>query len=372
MSHSFGPGNSSQNNFLNKKRTENDIPMENRYHYPKYSKYDRYPSHQRYNGINYSHSKPPPINNYNNNLYRNSNYYNSQKSFSRDYRKSYKKYSYHNTNENIRNLSNCDMTPSPPPLSTKYDSHHKFNESNLNSNGIGSLTINKFVSDISGQNIDIDIKLNSSSNRIEEAKYEEEEELPSFKFVRSSEKINDFEQPFNRKLINIEPNPLDDFNLYPKNLLGNSKNNSQSGTNSNNYLNNIENNLKLKSSYLLAKIPNWRLVTNFVPASALNKEKFSNFLNLDEMKDGDWGSAPIKTPLVFNEKYEETVDKFLEQNLNKKKQLNMEFYNMKYIIFQYHYDILKIKNKINENQFKIDCLNVKLENSKDAMDQKIK
>ena len=156
MSHSFGPPNSSQNNFLNKKRLENDTPIENRYHYPKYSKYDRYPSHQRYNNLNYTHSKPPQTNNYYNNRYRNSNYYNSQKSYSRDFRKPYKKYWNHNTNENIRNLSNCDMTPSPPPLSTRYDSNHKSNESN--SNGISSLNIDKFVSNISGQNIDIDIK----------------------------------------------------------------------------------------------------------------------------------------------------------------------------------------------------------------------
>ena len=368
MSHSFGPPNSSQNNFLNKKRLENDTPIENRYHYPKYSKYDRYPSHQRYNNLNYTHSKPPQTNNYYNNRYRNSNYYNSQKSYSRDFRKPYKKYWNHNTNENIRNLSNCDMTPSPPPLSTRYDSNHKSNESN--SNGISSLNIDKFVSNISGQNIDIDIKLNTS-NKIEEAKYEEEEELPSFKFLRPNEKVSNFEQPFDRKLITIEPNPLDNYDLYPENLFGTEKNNISNGPSSNNYINNIENNIKLKPCYLLAKIPNWRLVTNFVPASALNKERFSNILNLDESKEGDWVPGQ-KTSLVFNEKYEETVDKFLEQNKSKKKQLNMEFDNMKYIIFQYHYDILKIKNKINQNQFKINCLNVKMNNCQDAIEHKIK
>ena len=50
----------------------------------------------------------------------------------------------------------------------------------------------------------------------------------------------------------------------------------------------------------------------------------------------------------------------------------MEFDNMKYIIFQYHYDILKIKNKINQNQFKINCLNVKMDNYQDAIEHKIK
>jgi hypothetical protein len=226
------------------------------------------------------------------------------------------------------------------------------------------------VSNISGQNIDIDIKLNTS-NKIEEAKYEEEEELPSFKFLRPNEKVSNFEQPFDRKLITIEPNPLDNYDLYPENLFGTEKNNITNGPSSNNYINNIENNIKLKSCYLLAKIPNWRLVTNFVPASALNKERFSNILNLDESKEGDWVPGQ-KTSLVFNEKYEETVDKFLEQNKSKKKQLNMEFDNMKNIIFQYHYDILKIKNKINTNQFKIDCLNVKMNNYQDAIEQKIK
>ena len=38
MSHSFWPGNSSHNTFLNKKRQEGDIPMDSR-HYSKYSKY---------------------------------------------------------------------------------------------------------------------------------------------------------------------------------------------------------------------------------------------------------------------------------------------------------------------------------------------
>ena len=142
------------------------------------------------------------------------------------------------------------------------------------------------MSNISGQNIDIDIKLNTS-NKIEEAKYEEEEELPSFKFLRPNEKVSNFEQPFDRKLITIEPNPLDNYDLYPpENLFGTEKNNISNGPSSNNYINNIENNIKLKPCYLLAKIPNWRLVTNFVPASALNKERFSNILNWTKVKKG--------------------------------------------------------------------------------------
>lgn len=79
MSHSFGSGNSSQNTFLNKKRLEDDIPMDNKYHYPKYSKYDKYTTHTRYTNMNYIYSKPPPPNNYYNSRYRGGSYYNSQK-----------------------------------------------------------------------------------------------------------------------------------------------------------------------------------------------------------------------------------------------------------------------------------------------------
>ncbi len=109
-----------------------------------------------------------------------------------------------------------------------------------------------------------------------------------------------------------------------------------------------------------------------MPASALNKEKLENCLSLDEKNDGDWGLVPGNPALVFDEKYEENVDKFLEQNSSKKKQVEMAIYNFKFIISQYHYDILKIKNKLNQNKFKIDYLNIKQENLRNAVELKIK
>ena len=133
MSHSYGNGNSNGNNYLNKKRLEEDIPMENRYHFDKYDKYDKYRSHSRYNNTNYIHSKPPQGNNYYNTSSRyGNNYYNNPKPFhnnsysnkipqKRDYKKPYQKYSNPNANEGIRNLSHCEM-PSPPPLSLKSKS----------------------------------------------------------------------------------------------------------------------------------------------------------------------------------------------------------------------------------------------------------
>ena len=148
MSHSVWPGNSSHNTFLNKKRQEGDIPIDNRYHYSKYTKYDKYTTHTRYNNPGYIHSKPPIGNNYYNSRYHGNNFNHFQKSYRRDFKKPYKKYSLPNPNENIRNLSNCDMPPSPPSLSLKYsdDNTTKFSES---SNGISVRNSSKFISNIS-------------------------------------------------------------------------------------------------------------------------------------------------------------------------------------------------------------------------------
>jgi len=41
MSHTYGNGNSSGNNYLGRKRAEEDIQP---YYYDKYDKYDKYPS----------------------------------------------------------------------------------------------------------------------------------------------------------------------------------------------------------------------------------------------------------------------------------------------------------------------------------------
>ena len=187
-----------------------------------------------------------------------------------------------------------------------------------------------------------------------------------------SEKKNNFES-FNRNLIDLEENPLENFDLYPKNLFVKGKSNLSrvaKESSVSKYINNFKNIIQLNSCYLLAKIPNWRLVTNFVPASALKQEKFENFILLDETTNGDWGLVQEKPALVFCEKYEEIVDKFLEQNKKKNKQVEMAIYNFQFIIAQYHNDILKIKNKINQNKFKINYLNIKQENSRNAIEQK--
>ena len=444
MSHSYGNGNSSGNNYLNKKRLEDDIPMDNRYHYDKYEKFDKYGNHGRYNNMNYMHSKPPQGNNYYNTSSRyRGNYYNNPKPFhsnsysnklgpKRDYKNPYQKYSSQNANEGIRNLSNCDI-PSPSSLqlkqkldgeslksissSTTGDSKGSSIRSLDSNNSINIKEINKLVSNITNiplgrgqpiinqQNINIAIKLTSTSpsnlkyKEKKNTEYKEEnkkwrkdedenkeEEIQIFKFPKPSEKLLNY-QPFNRNSIKIEENPLKNFEIFPKNLFDFNLHNIPRKTNNtkiNESINNIDNTLSIKSCYLLAKMKNWRLVTNFVPASTLTEEKFNNIIPLDEDEDKDDSQKeiekepekegekkkekPKKSYLVYSEKYDEIVDKSLEEIMHKKKKVKKDIFNKRYIISQYNYDILKLKNKLKQNKYIINYLNIKQDNLQKALD----
>ena len=412
MSHTYTNGSSTGNSFLNKKRLDEDIQMDDRYHCGKYEKFDKYGNHGRYNNMNYSYSKPLQGNSYYNtgSRYRGNhynkpfhgNYQPNKLGPKRDYKKPYQKYSNSNANEGIRNLSHCEM-PSP-----KRDSESLKSAENKSSsirtissnNGINlkDININKFVSNINGipngrghpifnqQNINIAIKLTSPPNlkykdsKISEYKEEnkkwkkdeeEDEEIPIFKCPKLPEKLTNYE-PFNRNSVKIEENPIENFEIYPKNLYEVNINNFTRKFNNSTIRDsinndNIENALSVKSCYLLAKIRNWRLVTNFVPASALTEEKFKNIIPLDEEKEEN--GQPTKSYLVYSEKFEEIVDKSLEQIMHKKKQAKKDIFNKKYIIAQFHYDILKLKNKIKQYNYKVDFLNIKQENIKNVLDE---
>jgi len=412
MSHTYTNGSSAGNSFLNKKRLDEDIQMDDRYHCGKYEKFDKYGNHGRYNNMNYSYSKPLQGNSYYNtgSRYRGNhynkpfhgNYQPNKLGPKRDYKKPYQKYSNSNANEGIRNLSHCEM-PSPKRDSESLKSAE--NKSNSirtisSNNGINlkDININKFVSNINGipngrghpifnqQNINIAIKLTSPPNlkykdsKISEYKEEnkkwkkdeeEDEEIPIFKCPKLPEKLINYE-PFNRNSVKIEENPIENFEIYPKNLYEVNINNFTRKFNNSTIRDsinndNIENALSVKSCYLLAKIRNWRLVTNFVPASALTEEKFKNIIPLDEEKEEN-GQAK-KSYLVYSEKFEEIVDKSLEQIMHKKKQVKKDIFNKKYIIAQFHYDILKLKNKIKQYNYKVDFLNIKQENIKNVLDE---
>ena len=412
MSHTYTNGSSTGNSFLNKKRLDEDIQMDDRYHCGKYEKFDKYGNHGRYNNMNYSYSKPLQGNSYYNtgSRYRGNhynkpfhgNYQPNKLGPKRDYKKPYQKYSNSNANEGIRNLSHCEM-PSPKRDSESLKSAD--NKSNSirtisSNNGINlkDLNINKFVSNLNGipngrghpifnqQNINIAIKLTSPPNlkykdsKISEYKEEnkkwkkdeeEDEEIPIFKCPKLPEKLINYE-PFNRNSVKIEENPIENFEIYPKNLYEVNINNFTRKFNNSTIRDsinndNIENALSIKSCYLLAKIRNWRLVTNFVPASALTEEKFKNIIPLDEEKEEN--GQPKKSYLVYSEKFEEIVDKSLEQIMHKKKQVKKDIFNKKYIIAQFHYDILKLKNKIKQYKYKVDFLNIKQENIKNVLDE---
>ena len=425
MSHSYGNGHSSGNNYLNRKRAEDDIPS---YYYDKYEKFDKYGNHSNprfNNSMSYNYSKPPnKMNNYysTNSRYYN-NYYNRQKPFynsmgyqsglsqKRDYRKPYQKISAPGSTEGIRNLSHCDM-PSSSPLSIpprkSADSIKTLTETSSAEikpgQNLNIKNINKFVPNmtqgppiISHPNININIKLSSSSTNLkynrdskEEKKWKKKDDLDKERrydlqlipFPKPSPSLMNF-RPFDKSLVKLEPNPLEKFVLYPNNLyeinmdaIYNSMRRAN-GTPIKELMNRdlISNITSLKSCYILAKIPNWRLVTNFVPASKLTNEKFGNIIALDEddeeKKDEDdtqEKKKEIKYSLIYNDKYEDIVDKYLDENLSKKKNSKSRIFNEESIIAQYHYNTLKLKNKLKQGFFRINYLNSKHENLKNAIE----
>lgn len=415
MSHSYGNVNSNGNNYLNRKRAEDDIPS---YYYDKYDKFDKYGNHsnQRYNNsMNYNYSKPPPkMNNYySNNRYYN-NYYNRQKPFynnvggyssglsqKRDYRKPYQKITAPGANEGIRNLSHCDMPSSSPLSLRKSQDSFKLNEDSssdmkVNPN-INLKNLNKYVPNMSqGQTIinqqNINIKVSSASynrdSKEEKKSWKKKEDLEKERrydlnlipFPKPSPSLMNF-RPFDKSLIKLEPNPLEKFVLYPNHLyelnmnaIYNSMRRSN-GTSLNELKNRdmISNALSLKSCYLLAKIPNWRLVTNFVPGSKLTNEKFDKIIPLDEDEEKNEETPEkkeeIKYSLVYSDKYEDIVDKFLEENIGMKKNIKSRIFNEESIIAQYHYNTLKLKNKLKQGLFRINYLNIKHENLKNAIEE---
>ena len=431
MSHSYPNGNSKGNYYLNKKRHKEDIPINSIYRFEKSDKFQNYGNHGKYNNSNYGYSKQLQENNYyntsstfcsnynNSKPFYNKGYFNKQEP-KRGYKKSLQYHSYQNINEGIRNLSNCEIS-SPPLLSFKYkqdlDSLKSFSSSTLddsNSNLTDSniifniKNINKLLTNINSykplkkdnyifknysifnrQKQKIQIYKNEYNEKFKKNVEEDEEEIFSFfKFPEPSLKLLNYE-PFNRDCIKIEENPLDNFEIYPKNLYEintnfiKKPNSAKTEFEKNENLRNV---LPLKSCYLLSKIPNWRLVTNFVPSSFLTKEKYTNIIPLEDderivkkeqlkndlrKEEEKEKNKSISSYLIYSEKFEIIIERSLKQIEQKKKHLNKNIFNKKYIISQYSNDILKIKNGIKQNIYKIKYLDIKLENLSDSLDEKI-
>jgi len=73
--------------------------------------------------------------------------------------------------------------------------------------------------------------------------------------------------------------------------------------------------------------------------------------------------------LIYNDKYEDIADKYLEENFGMKKGIKSRIFNEESIIAQYHYNTLKLKNKLKQGFFRINFLNIKHENLKNAIEE---
>jgi hypothetical protein len=120
--------------------------------------------------------------------------------------------------------------------------------------------------------------------------------------------------------------------------------------------------VRLDSSYLLAKVPNWRLVSNYVPPSQLTEERFDN-IQINEDAKG-------KFYIVYDEKYENEVSKITEMNFQMKNKLKFETLNLS--SERNARETKKIQNKISENDFKLKYLIIKKEEIEKALSENTK
>ena len=378
MSYSYN----STNTYLNKKRSDDDSKNYRYERYDKYDKFDKYSNHyhKTYHNImpnnyynsnsRYKNSYYPPSKSYHNSNYLNKN------DMRREYKSSYQKYS--NNDEGIRNLSHMEI---PSPNHKKEDKIKSHNEKdNLIKNyQIVSNIVNKGCQHIfqSQQNINIKINVNSNSIKLNsEKEKEKEKKIDKNKYSNIKENMKKEDsfllkvpkptpkiklECFNRNSIIIQENPIFSFEAYPNNLLDFSKKNYilDNENINNNCNNNKDCNFNLNSCYLLSKIPNWKLVSNFVSPSFLSEEKFENIPIEQNLKEK-------KNFIIYDSKYEYLLEKNLVTG-RKNKLLN-DIYGIKYSIDKTDNDILKIKNKIKEKEFKLKCLSIK----KDCIDKALK
>ena len=342
--------------FLNKKRYENDIVFK----YPKNDYYKNY----TFSSYKQNRNNLNAINRFHGNCFIKKKEFFKNSNNNDSYRRHFKKFNDSINNENIINLSNCEIISSPPlshssTKSTEYLERTSRINSPNNKNVVNIYSLNNRNESInfsdSSNNKQSNINIKSSDNN------------------KESNKSN-----IDKNTININlQNPLDEFVLYPDYLYQiNSKSNNNLIQSNNKAINEKNKNmisdvLAFKSSYLLKKIPNWRLVTKFVPGKELSKEQYDNIITLNEDLDKDGNNEKFtkgkKYPIICNDKYEDMVEDFIKDNINKKKSINSRIFYEKLIIVQYHNDILKFKNKLKQGIFKINYLSIKQENYENSL-----
>lgn len=384
--------NSSGSTYLTKKRLKEPSKMDSHQNYDQYNRYRNNDSRPKYTNMN-SHHSYSFKGNYNS---RNNYTYNSKNFYSNRYQKNYerrepKKIHQKNLDEGIRNLSNYDGGEdvfSQHTLSIKEE--HSLNSFSTSTNFNSPYKLNdrynpkdvsKLVSNITGKSRSYHQEnyIQSPSNEIV-PKYRSESNLKPKKEKDHSEAHLEIPYlnvkstnyvPFNRNSIDTKsPSPLDDFEVYPQNIytlnlnINIPKNINTSETNKN-----VLNELSFKSCYLLSKIPNWRLVSKFVPISSLKQEKFEKINEEEDNLEKKEKNDEKKSFLVYSEKFEDMVEDYLGENKNKKKELEADIFGMKSIVGQYHYDISFIKNKILNNKYKLNYLDVKSQNLRSHIEE---
>ena len=388
--------------YLSKKRQDHDIDLSSkkRYDYEdkydRYEKYDKYDKYEKYSG---HQCKYPLIKDYSQNYYNHSSnqnkyrnrdgwYYNNKYHYQSNKsprKKTYQRYS--NDSEGVRNLSHCDM-PSP----TKE-------ENNGLLQGFNTI-VSSFVSSQSGyqhsfqnpQNININLisqqQVNLNSGNSRKRRYgsmtEPEKENKRDKDFKDSSS-NDYNKncpfprpepkveliPFNKSSITIPNNPFDELEPIPQcdytplpsfplknNLFGNDLHSKSEDGQKNN-------SVSLNSCYLLAKMHNWNLVTNFVPAAQLLEEKYDNIPIIDD-------KGVKKSYVVYSEEFESQVDKLTEVNSTQKKKIKNEILNVMQNLEHFSCDIRKIKDKIYNQDWKIKSYSIKIDAINNAIRENTK
>ena len=106
-----------------------------------------------------------------------------------------------------------------------------------------------------------------------------------------------------------------------------------------------------------------------MPISSLKQEKFEKINEEGENLEKKEKNDEKKSFLVYSEKFEDMVDSYLDENKNKKRELEADIFGMKSIVGQYHYDISFIKNKIQNNKYKLNYLDVKSQNLRSHIEE---
>lgn len=363
--------------------------------YDRYDKYDKYSSNhqckyhiikdfsQNYNQHNSSSNKTYRSRDgwhLNNNKYH-GNY--QSKSPRRDYKKPMQKYS--TETEGVRNLSHCEM---PAAQKKQEDQSDK------------SLIqgINTFVSNIvssqfppqqgayqhinqNQQHINIKINLrsgtqlnlNGSNNRKKNSNYVEGKDKDKNKEDKDEMSRRPCPVPrpspktdivlFKRDSVKIEDNPLDTFSHDASVDVPLEQNANDVDVKCQGQV------LKpsfvaFEPNYLLAKIPNWRLVTNFVSGAQLSEEKYENVPIDPQIKE--------KFYIVYDEKYNTTVEKSTEENKSLLTKTKNDISLSKQVIEHLSKDIKKIQSNIYKKDWRNTHYKIKQEEIDNAIKENTK